>query len=379
MLCVIYGTTGELIKIAPLLLEMERSGRSHVTVTTGQQPDQIGDFLEGFGLRQPTYWFARGHRGRDLRQNWHIPGWLLRVFATAIRRRRTIRRLLRSDGTPPLVVIHGDTLTTLVGAIIGRVIWGLPLAHVEAGYRTDTWREPFPEELCRRGASRLATINYASGPHCAENLRRERTTRGAIVDTGFNTIRDSVMLAAQSERQASVEIPDEPFGVVSLHRFELLHHQDELFRRTLEILRDSAESGPPLLFVDHTITAGVLENAGLEGLFTDRFRRIPRLPYFEFMGILRRSAFLVTDSGGNQQECWQLGHPCLVHRLHTEHADSEDGSVVVSRFDLDVLRSFLAGGWRDLREGARDITSPTALIVADLESRGHLRPAPAAS
>ena len=367
MIGVIYGTTGELIKLAPLLVALDAAGCPYATWCTGQQPEQIPGFLAQFGLRPPDRWLGRGHRGGDLSKNRHIPTWAGGVLGATLRSTSAMRRELLADGREPLIVVHGDTLTTLLGAIVGKWL-RIPVAHVEAGYRSGSWRAPFPEELVRRIVSRLARLHYASGPHTADNLRRERVG-GTIIDTGYNTIRDSMVLAAAADLSSGIALPDEPFGLVSLHRFELLHNAT-LFRDTLEILRSSAESGPPLLFVDHSVTADAIQSAGLEGMFGARLRRVSRLPYFEFIGLLRRSAFLVTDSGGSQQECWQLGHPCLIHRAVTEHTDSVGGSVVLSRFDREELRQFLFGGWRGLVGPAHALESPTAVIVSDLRRRG---------
>ena len=369
MIAVIYGTTGELIKLAPLLLALDATDTDYVTLCTGQQPEQIPRFLEQFGLNQPDHWLARGRRGADLAKNTDIPFWGAHVVGAALLKRQQMRRLLRSDGRPSLVIVHGDTLTTILGAVIGR-IWGLPVAHVEAGYRSGRWNAPFPEELVRRAVSRLARIHYASGPHTAAHLRREHA-RGEIVDTGFNTIRDSMELAANAQSELAVKPPTEPFGIVSLHRYELLNNPT-LLRQTMDVLSESTRAGCPLLFVDHSVTARAITAAGLDGVFDSRFQRVPRQHYFAFIALLRHSSFLVTDSGGSQQECWQLGHPCLVHRSITEHTDSADGSVVVSGLDFEVLSSFLAGGWRRQVAPPSEGQSPTAIIVAHLERGGFI-------
>lgn len=365
MIGVIYGTTGELIKLAPVLRALDEEGIAYVTVCTGQQPEQIPPLLDQFGLRQPDVWLARGHGGEDLRRSREIPRWALRVIGAFAARRGQLRRQLTAGGIP-LVMVHGDTLTTILGAVMGRTL-RLPVAHVEAGYRSGSWRTPFPEEVVRRLVSRLARIHYASGPHTARNLERERT-KGTIVDTGFNTIRDSMELVAATA--PTVPIPDEPFGLVSIHRFELLNNPTVL-RGTMDELRDSTRHGLPLLFVDHPVTARAVDAGGLADRFDPRrFRRIPRQSYFSFITLMRRSSFLVTDSGGSQQECWQSGHPCLVHRAITEHTDSVGGSVVVSGLDPSVLKSFLTGGWRSYVSEASDRPSPTAIIMDHLHSIG---------
>jgi UDP-N-acetylglucosamine 2-epimerase (non-hydrolysing) len=233
--------------------------------------------------------------------------------------------------------------------------------------RSGDWRNPFPEELNRRVAARLVDVHFAPGPRPIANLRAERV-RGEIVDTGQNTIRDAVDLVGERAVPA-VELPDAPFGLVSLHRFELIEREGE-FGALLALLREHSRR-QPLLFVDHSTTASVIDRAPrLRELFDDRFRRIPRQPYMQFIALLRRSEFLVTDSGGSQEECAFLGLPCLIHRAVSEHDTGLDGSVVLSRLDLDVVRTFLAepGRWRIPPAAAS--ARPSERIVDDLARRG---------
>ena len=153
VILVVFGTTGELIKLAPVLLRLDERGYRYLLATTGQQVEQIPAFLEQFGLRQPDVWLARGSRGRDLRTNRDIPGWLTAVTRAFARHKRGLRRTLASGPGRPLVLVHGDTMTTVLGATMGRAL-RVPVAHIEAGLRSYDLRHPFPEELNRRTASR---------------------------------------------------------------------------------------------------------------------------------------------------------------------------------------------------------------------------------
>jgi UDP-N-acetylglucosamine 2-epimerase (non-hydrolysing) len=366
MIGVVYGTTGELIKLSPLLRRLAERQAPVLTLCTGQQVEQIPALLEDFALAQPDLWLSRGNRGRDLERPIDLPPWLRGVTAALVRHRRRLRSRLRSGSTRPLLVVHGDTLTTVVGAAMGRAL-GVPVAHVEAGMRSGNWREPFPEELDRRTVARLARTHYAPGARAAANLRAMRV-RGEIVDTGANTIRDALELVPPSAIE--IELPSEPFGLASLHRFELLSRHGAL-RALLDLLREASRS-TPILFIDHPVTAAAIATQELGALFDERLRRVPRQRYFRFIALLRASAFLVTDSGGSQEECAHLGHPCLVHRMVTERADGLGGPVVLSRMDLDVARRFLYEPLGYARAPVADRRAPTDVIVEHLESRGHL-------
>ena len=369
MIAVIYGTTGELIKLAPLCRRLEQRGDPLLRISTGQQVDQIPTMLADFKLSQVDLWLARGHRGGDLEQPRDLPRWFADVCVNFIRSRRTITARLRSDGRPPLLVVHGDTMTTVIGAALGRML-RVPVAHVEAGLRTGNWRSPFPEELNRRAAARLARIHFVPGARAAENLRAERV-RGEIVDTGLNTIADS--LREMPIEPLGIEPPADRFGIVSLHRQELLYNRDALARILTE-LKASAHEHAPLLFIDHPITAAAVDGAGLGLVFdSERFVRIPRMRYYQFLSLLKSSSFLVTDSGGSQEECAFLGHPCLLLRTVTEREMGLDGPVVLSGMDTAVVGEFLKDPERHRTEPPQLVISPSDRIVQHLAESGFVR------
>jgi UDP-N-acetylglucosamine 2-epimerase (non-hydrolysing) len=356
VILVVFGTTGELIKLAPVLLRLDARGHPYVLATTGQQVQQIPSFLEQFGLRQPDVWLARGAKGRDLRVNSDIPGWLATVARRWARARRRLRRT-------PLVLVHGDTMTTVLGSLMGRSLRAT-VAHIEGGLRSYDWRHPFPEELNRKAATVLSRIHYAPGAWAAANLRR-----GEVVDTGSNTIRDS--LALVSEDEPALVLPEGPFGIVSVHRFELINNR-RLLTETIELLADAARS-TPLLFIDHPVTVAALERFRLLDRFdATAFMRIPRLRFFDFVRVERRSAFVVTDSGGSQEECYYLDLPCLVHRVKTERREGLGENAVLSEMRSDILRDFLADPRRFRRTTPLPDAAPSDVIVADLERRGFL-------
>jgi UDP-N-acetylglucosamine 2-epimerase (non-hydrolysing) len=356
VILVVFGTTGELIKLAPVLLRFDERGHSYVLATTGQQVQQIPSFLEQFGLRQPDVWLARGAKGRDLRVNSDIPGWAAGVTRSWIRERRRLRGARR-------VLVHGDTMTTVLGSMMGRTLRAT-VAHIEGGLRSYDWRHPFPEELNRKAATALSRIHYAPGAWAAGNLRR-----GDVIDTGSNTIRDSLELV--DDEPPPLDLPQGPFGVVSLHRFELLNNR-RLLTETVDVLAEAARD-TPLLFIDHPVTVAALEKFGLTRRFdTTSFRRIRRLRFFDFVRVERRSAFVVTDSGGSQEECYYLDLPCLVHRVKTERREGLGENAVLSEMRADVLRNFLSEPARFRRRTQLVPASPSEVIVADLERRGFL-------
>jgi UDP-N-acetylglucosamine 2-epimerase (non-hydrolysing) len=356
VIAVIYGTTGELIKLSPVLRRLRDRGDDWLNVTTAQQVLQLPPLLDRLGLKQPDVWLAHGRHGRDLSANKDIPYWLAGVARGLLRARSRL-------GEAQMVLVHGDTMTTVVGALAGRFL-RRPVAHIEAGVRTWDVRHPFPEELNRRAVSAIAQVHYAPGAAAAANL-----SRGVVVDTGANTIVDAVR---ESPRMLDLTPPvASPFGLVSLHRYELLSDR-RLLAASLELLARFAEERMPLLHVDHPVTVAAIERHGLEGMFGDRFLRIPRAAFFDFVELLRRSELFVTDSGGGQLESWGLDVPCLVHRKAVEQPAGVGENVVVSGLDLAVLERFLEAPEIYRRVGPLPVISPSDVIVADLVDRRFL-------
>ncbi len=366
MIGVAYGTTGELIKLSPFLMRLSETKEPAFTLCTGQQVEQIPALLEDLCLPQPDLWLLRRNGGRDLERPLDLIPWLFKVLATFTHHRQALRARLTSTAAKPLLIVHGDTITTVLGSLMGRALH-IPVAHIEAGIRSGDWRNPFPEELDRVATSLLARVHFAPNAQAAENLRTLKA-RGEIIDTEGNTIRDALELV--QSRTPTVELPSKPFGLVSLHRFELLGKPRAL-RAIIELLHDTSRS-VPILFVDHPVTMSAIATNNLGSLFDDNFRRVPRQRYFDFIALLKASAFLLTDSGGSQEECAQLGHPCLVHRAATERDDGLNDSVVLSRMDLDIARKFLESPPANIDPLIDLQRRPTDIIVKHLEKRGHL-------
>ena len=360
----IYGTTAELIKAAPVLVQLEKRGASVRTVCTGQQADEIRDMADSLGLARPDLMLANGIRGRALAGKRDILPWLMQVGFNFARSYRTLRREQRSSRS--VVLVHGDTFTTVIGALFGRLL-GTPVGHIEAGLRSGDIFNPFPEELDRRAVAWLVDYHFAPGAAAAANLRRRP---GVVIDTVYNTVRDSLELVTVDDEEVERHTGPLPevFGIVSLHRFELLNDRMRL-RETLKVLAEAAHR-TPLVFIDHAVTAARIRECSLDYVFHDRFLRVPKLPYFVFVALVRKSAFAVTDSGGLQQESFFLGHPCLVHRARTETFEGLGENVIVSGLQRRVLEDFLQDPNRHRGERGDSDRSPSEIIVDTLVREG---------
>lgn len=362
----IAGTTAEIIKLAPVVRALEERGDGVELWNTAFHVGGLPATLADLGLPQPAVDLVPSRRQRDVVRVAQVPGWALRILASVVRRRGELRRRL-GRGTPrPLVVVHGDTFSTVLGAVIGRFL-GAEVAHVEAGMRTGNIWHPMPEELNRRIVAKIATLHFAPTQHEVDHLRRERA-RGSIVDTGANTVIDALRLAIDGDAPA-IDLPEQ-FGLVTLHRFEMLRN-GPVFTQTLEVLHEASATMPLVMPAGNT-ERNRIEELGLGHLFGDRFRLVDKQPYARFMPLLARASFVVTDSGGLQQECGILGKPAAIHREAVESQQGIGDNLVLTGLDLQVLRDFLRT-WRDhARPSLLDEFHPTGAIVAELARAGHV-------
>ena len=363
MIAFIVGTTAELIKVAPVYHELRLRGHAAEFWYTAQHVEELESTLADLRLPPIARWLVPERSAVNLARPAQVPGWFLRVVRTVVRDRAALRRRLASDGEPPVVLVHGDTFTAPIGAVIGRAL-GARVGHLEAGMRSGSIRNPFPEELNRRVAAYLVDVHFAPTAVEAHNLRHRR---GAIVTMGANTVVDSIRLALEHPVDAGPDLP-ERFGVATLHRFELVR-QEETFRASLEALRDYARREVPVVYFSGASERERIEAFGLWDLFDpERFRIEDKLSYVRFQPVLARAEFVVTDSGGVQEEAYLLGIPCAVHRTHTERHVGEGDQMVLTKYDLGALREFLADHERYRAASSLDRYHSSAAVVDALES-----------
>lgn len=353
MIVFIFGTTAEAIKLAPIARRLTAAGVPYESWVTYQHTDSLKRLLPQLGFRPPTQVIANGRAGEPLRTRVDVIFWLFSIIRWTLLRSRKLRKKLPRES---LVVVHGDTMTSVVGALVAKFN-RLPSAHVEAGLRSGNWRHPFPEELDRRIVGRLASIHYAPSETAVSNLRR----KGNVVFTHGNTVIDAVL-----DHAGRAEDEPDPFGLVLLHRFEFISNQ-QLVEQTVRTL--AKYSRLPLRVVVDAYSKRTMEsvigNAGAENIHT-----MPKLDHEGFVSLLRNAQFVITDSGGIQEETALLGTPTMVHRVATERAEGLDRNVRLSHWNQSELAEFLTD-YETLRHPIqRPEQSPSDIVVRDILARG---------
>lgn len=352
MIVFIYGTTAEAIKIAPVARRLIERGIPFQQWLTLQHTDSLREIIPTLGLPKPDRIIANGNGGRALKSKRDVAGWLWTVSRWMIANIRTIRRELPKN---TVVVVHGDTLTTVLGAFIAKRL-RVPSAHIEAGLRSGDWRNPFPEELDRRIVGILATIHYPPSEEAAAHLAKRKN----VVFTHGNTVIDAVIDQGKEGTETA------EFGIVLLHRFEFISNP----QLVLEAMQTLADKSPvPLRLMMDAYSEGPLADA-LRSVDQSKFIPQAKLKHQDFVGLLKSAAFVVTDSGGIQAEAALIGVPTLIHRKTTEQREGLGRNIFLSKWDQTKLAEFLRD-YESLRVSlVKPEISPSQVIVDDLILRG---------
>ena len=313
----IFGTRPEAIKLCPVILHLRtQPERFDVRVcVTAQHRDMLDQVLLAFEIT-PDY---------DL--NLMLPGQTL--FQSTSRILSGLETVLETE-KPDMVLVQGDTTTTLCGAL-AAFYKNVAVGHVEAGLRTGDMRQPFPEEMNRALTGRLATLHFASTTNAAENLRREGVAPESIHVTG-NTGIDAVLFVRDGLDQGRLkgrawpEInPAKRLIVVTAHRRESFGPG---FERICSALAELS------LRDDVQIVYPVHPNPNVQDPVNRILQNKPNvlliepLSYVPFIDLMRRAWFIITDSGGIQEEAPSLGKPVLVLREKTERPEAVEAGTV---------------------------------------------------
>ena len=332
MVICLIGTRAQLIKMAPILRELEVSGIPCRLVLSGQHQETMTALLEEFGIRLKPLVMSQGP---EITRVQPLLRWFLRMLWQGMTRRRAWFQV--GAGTSACMLAHGDTVSTLLGALLGK--WHrLTVVHVESGLTSGRWREPFPEELIRRLVFRLTDIACCPGPVATAHLAGRRLRR---LDTGANTIIDAVSLARERFGSVEAPVPATPYGVVSLHRFENIFDAAR-FNALLDALAQ-ASALLPLVFVLHPSTRRQAERLGLMPRLQSipGLTLLPRMTYVPFLKLASGARCVVTDGGSNQEELAFLGIPTLLMRRVTERGDGLGATVQLAGDVPEALPAFV--------------------------------------
>lgn len=320
----VFGTRPEAIKMAPLVLKLKKDERfEEVTVVSAQHREMLDQVLDIFKIK-PDYDFNIMHKNQTLED---ITSKVMIDLSKVIKEEK-----------PDVVLVHGDT-TTSFAAGLSAFYQQTTLGHVEAGLRTWNKYSPFPEEMNRQMTDDLADLYFAPTKLSKSNLIKENHKENHIFVTG-NTAIDALEQTVQKDYHHAVldEItPGNKVILVTMHRRE---NQGEPMRRVFKVMRQVIDSHSDVEIIYPVHLSPKVREVANEVLGGDpRIHLIEPLDVVDFHNLAKRSYFIMTDSGGVQEEAPSLGKPVLVLRDTTERPEGvKAGTLKLVGTQVDSVR-----------------------------------------
>ncbi|CAA0096402.1 UDP-N-acetyl glucosamine 2-epimerase [Zhongshania aliphaticivorans] len=356
MIHIVLGTKAQLIKMAPIMVELNRQNIPYRFISTGQHRDTMEELLSNFGLKNPDHVL---YSGDDITSIPKMAIWALKIIFKVVTKKRDIFDTRK----PGIVLVHGDTFSTLLGAIMGKIA-RLKVGHVESGLRSFNWFHPFPEEITRVAVFKLSDYYFCPGETPVKNLTHNR---GKKINTGCNTLFDSLRLAEKNINISDVNVPEIEYAVISIHRFENIHSKNSLIK-IIECIELISEHIPKILFILHKPTEKNLKKFGLyeKIIAIKNIELRQRYDYFKFIKLLKHSEFVVSDGGSNQEECAYLGKPTLLLRKATEREEGIGKNCVICEYKYSKIRNFCKTYKAITTTPTHTSLQPSKLIVSNI-------------
>ena len=340
-----FGTRPEAIKMAPLILELNKHRDKVKTIVcvTGQHREMLDQVLSIFKIK-PDYDLNIMKKGQDL---YDITSKVLLGL-----------RDIFKQTQPDIVLVHGDT-TTSMAAALAAYYQQIPVGHVEAGLRTYNIYSPWPEEINRQLIGRISNYNFSPTSTSSTNLINEGVNEETIHITG-NTVIDSlywVVNKIKSDEQLNIELKDEikTFGydidrLQGNRRMVLItgHRRENLgdgFIHIAQAIQELSTQFPDVDFVypmhlNPNVRKSIYEVLGNDLLHFSNMFFIEPLEYLSFIYMMEKADLVLTDSGGIQEEAPSLKKPVLVMRDTTERPEAvEAGTVILVGTDKEKIVS----------------------------------------
>ncbi len=323
----VFGTRPEAIKMAPLVRALQASESiESIVCLTGQHREMLDSVMDIFHLKSDYDLNIMEKR---------------QTLSTITTKTLLGMEQVLEEAKPDLVLVHGDTSTTFAGAL-AAFYHQVKVGHVEAGLRTWDKYSPFPEEMNRTLVGDIADLHFSPTRANAENLRRE-AVMGEIFVTG-NTAIDAMQYTVRRDYTFTTE---------------LLNHLDFAHRRVIAVTCHRRENyGKPMQDIMHAILEVVERHPDVEVVYPvhlspvvrecafpilgghDRIHLIDPIDVEEMHNLIARCAFVMTDSGGLQEEAPALGKPVLVMRRETERPEAgAPGTAKLAGVEKDVIVS----------------------------------------
>lgn len=341
---VVFGTRPEVIKLAPVILELKKHTDKYnvIVCNTEQQKELSNQTLSYFNLEA------------DINLDCMKPNQSLLEVQTRI---LTGLNSVFANNKIDAVIVQGDTMTVLCGALAGFYN-KIPVFHVEAGLRSYDIYEPFPEEVMRQMTSRVAELNFAPTEKNRQALLKENISEekihvvgNTVIDALFCLSEDTMKSASEFFKSHKIEVNDK-IVLITAHRRE---NHGERIDRILDAIEYLAKQ-----YSEHTFVIPVHPNPNVKEKIYSRLenyqniRLLAPLDYPNLVYLMKNAKLILTDSGGIQEEAPSFGCPTLVMRYETERQEGIDAGVsILVGADYDKIVSESEKVLSNSRESSR--------------------------
>lgn len=332
------GTTAELIKLAPVIRELELRKIPFKIISSNQNKLHFEE-LKGYFKIQKADYVLKIKKTRYFK-NMYIK-FILWFVKTSLNYILYFRNVIpKEERSRTYFIVHGDTISTLLGAVVAKIS-NVSLVHIESGLRSFNLLEPFPEEISRRIVSQLVDMHFCPNKWSYNNLE---STSGEKIITNENTVSEITLETLKTRGGHGItKLRNKKYFVLVIHRQEHTLFNNHNMKQIIRTLTSYATEDINCVFIMHKITKNYLHRQGLyKQIYKNKNILMPdRMPYKKFIKLLAASEFVVTDGGTNQEECYVLGKPCLLLRKHSERIEGLNQNAVLSLNNITTIKEFL--------------------------------------
>ena len=351
------GTTTELIKLAPVIRELEKRQKDFKIITSGQTEVNFSEL--SFFIKKSSADLAFGEKVHKSSLYFFVI-WFIKALLQIPTLRQEFKGLNKHNS---YFIVHGDPVSSLVGAVIAK-FYNLKLVHIESGLRSFNFLEPFPEELCRLIISKLADVHFCPNEWSLNNLSK---IGGVKINTVQNTQIESCLAALKNKAfdRNVLKFKEKNYFVLIIHRQEHVIFRKAESKRLIKFILNQADKNILCIFIRHATTYNFLKsvNFKLTSEQKKRVKFVSRLHYIDFVNLMNNSQFLITDGGGNQEEAYYMGLPCLLIRNNTERIEGLGENAVLYNGNKHTIRSFMRSYKKYRRGKVKFRIRPSEIVV----------------
>ncbi|MCM8823193.1 MAG: UDP-N-acetylglucosamine 2-epimerase [Candidatus Omnitrophica bacterium] len=332
MIHIAIGTKAQFIKMFPVMAALKGRGVEFNLIDLGQHSLITEDLREEFNLKEPNVYLSQG---KNISQVSEGLIWSLNIICKGVDKDKITKEIFL--GRKGICLIHGDTVSTLLALYLAKRV-GIKVAHIEAGLRSYSYLEPFPEEIVRIVCMRFSDLLFAPYPYAFDNLKRMGLGKKSVL-LSYNTSWESTLYSLN--KRINFDFNVGKFCLVTIHRLENIFFRKKL-EFIVELLKNISQT-INLVFVQHPPTLEQIKKFALEErLKSSRIFFFKILSHAHFLHLLEKCEFVSTDGGSIQEESYYLDKPCLLLRNFTERQEGLGENVILSKFSQTNIDYFLS-------------------------------------